>query len=241
MRNIKLIEDLPFEVPEIEDITDVLPKKQTWDELPKHYIHHGKDLGYMHTGPRNAEDIDTIVIHHSGSPEGTLQSHALYHMRKWGAGISYHLAIDNGRIYQVNSLLTFTFHVGNHNTHTIGICVNRDLSKGDMTSQERELLYASILTVKSLLPIQAIKGHNELNATSCPCTSMNKIREDIVNLEMEMAYRKSGLYHTEEAFSVVSRIVGLQETLSEKGQYSPEAQRKLLEIGRFMRDKGWVQ
>lgn len=192
MRNIQLTTAITFNLPQIEDITDSLPKKQTWETLPnKKNIVRNKWDGTFHTGFRKPEDIDTIAIHHSGPPDGTLESHAGHHSRKWGAGIAYHIAIDQGRIFQTNDLLSFTFHVGGHNTYTVAIMINADLSQREMTSQERELLYGAILTVKSLLPIKHILGHNEFPEakTSCPCTSMNQIRNDIASLELNMALK----------------------------------------------------
>jgi hypothetical protein len=178
---------LTFSAPQIVDITDKLPKKQSWDTLPnKQNIVRGMWDGTYHKGLRNPEDVDTIIIHHSGPPEGTLVSHANYHAQQWGAGIAYHVAIDEGLIKQLNDLLSFTFHAGGHNTYTVGIVVNADLSKRELTDRERELLYAAILTVKSILPIKQILGHNEVNPTACPCTSVDRIRNDIAKLELQM-------------------------------------------------------
>lgn len=242
MRNIKLVKGLPFTVPEIVDVTDQLPRKQRWEDIPKNYIHKGKDLGYKHTGYRDPMTIDTICIHHSGSPEGTLEQHANYHASKWGAGIAYHISIDQGRIKQTNDLRSFTFHVGNHNTYTIGIEVNRDLSKGDLTSQERELLYAAILTVKSLLPIKYIKGHNELNATSCPCTSMNRIRQDIEDIEMQMEYEKSAEYANAKAFEVANQTLYLYNLLEQGNEGQQKwARAQLLKMYPYMKDQGLVK
>lgn len=186
MRNLSVITGLPFNA-EIIDITDKLPRRMTWEELPdKQNIVRGVWDGTYHTGFRNPEDIDTIAIHHSGSPEGTLISHAKYHASQWGAGISYHMSIEDGVIKQTNDLRSFTFHVAGNNTYTVGIEINRDLSKSDLTDRERQLLYAAILTVKSMLPIKQILGHNELNKTACPCTSMSRIRDDVAKLELQM-------------------------------------------------------
>lgn len=242
MRNIKLIPGLPFVVPEIIDITDDLPRNARWEDIPKQYIHKGKDMGYRHTGFRDPADIDTIVIHHSGSPEGSLESHARYHASKWGAGISYHMAIDKGRIYQTNDLRSFTFHVGSHNTYTVGIIVNRDLSKSDLTSVERELLYAAILTVKKHLPIRHIKGHNELNATSCPCTSMHQIRQDIQNLEMQIEYMKSIEYANAKAYEIANQTLYLYNLL-ERGNEGQQkwARAQLLKLYPFMKEQGLIK
>lgn len=187
LRNITLVGGLPFSCPDIEDITDKLPKKQSWETLKnKQNIVRGVWDGTYHTGLRKPEDVDTIVVHHSGPPEGTLVSHANYHAKQWGAGISYHIGIDENKIKQLNNLLSFTFHVSGNNTYTVGIMVNADLSKRELTSRERELLYAAILTVKSILPIKQILGHNELNNTACPCTSMSQIRDDVAKIELQM-------------------------------------------------------
>lgn len=218
MRNLMVIPNNPFEVPPIIDITESLPKRGPWESIKKKYTVKGHWDGVTwHTGFRKPEDIDTIVIHHSGSPEGTLENHANYHAKKWGAGLSYHVAIDGGLIKQTNNLLSFTYHAANHNTYTVAIMVNRDLSKKDLTDRERELLYAAILSVKAVLPIKYIKGHNELCPTACPCTSMNRIRNDIAALEAEMEYVQSPQKQKEIAFRMANHILYLQRMASGKG------------------------
>ena len=242
LRNIQLVAGLPYNVPEIEDITDELPKKQSWDTLPKKQnIIKGKWDGTYHIGLRKPEDIDTIVVHHSGSPEGTLQAHAGSHSRNWGAGIGYHISIDNGRIYQVNDLLTFSFHVGDHNTYTVGIEVNRDISKRELTSQERELLYAAILTVKSLLPIKHILGHNELNKTACPCTSMNRIREDIAKLEMGMQRNNTKAARLERAYSVANQSTYMYDLAKGNDGNAEWAMNWLDEVYDIMKERGLLK
>lgn len=240
LRNITLIPTMPYSVPPIEDITDRLPKRGSWETMKgkKYTIKNTWDGKTYHTGFRKPEEIDTIVIHHSGPPEGTLESHASYHAKKWGAGISYHVVIDQGRIKQVNDLLSFTYHAAGHNTYTVAIMVNRDLSKGDLTSQERELLYAAILTVKSILPIKFIKGHNELCPTACPCTSLNKIREDVAALEHRMTYKDTDADKVARATAVFARISDLWGKASKDGPYRKMALQDLLILEPYMREKG---
>ena len=210
LRQLSIHPSLKGKLPDIIDITDELPRIKTWEELSKPYRDHGHwDGKTYHTGFRNPEDITTIVIHHSGPPEASLVSHAKFHSRKWGAGIAYHIAIDEGRIKQLNDLLSFTYHVGNHNTYTVGIVINADLSKREMTSQERELLYGAIMSVKSVLPITEIKAHNELGATSCPCTNINLIRSDILALEQKIIFESSAAYSKQTAHKIAEQIVFL--------------------------------
>lgn len=208
MRNLTLISTLPYEVPQIVDVVDVLPKRGSWETLKgKKYTVRGQwDGRTYHTGFRKPEDIDTIVIHHA-PPTARLETHAANHGREWGAGLAYHLAIDNGMIKQTNNLLSMTYHCRDNNTYTVGIVVNRDLRTGDLSDQERELLYAAILSVKSVLPIKHIKGHSEIVATQCPCTSLNRIRSDIEALEQQIAYNQSAPKKEEVSFRVANTIM----------------------------------
>lgn len=250
MRNITLIPNIPYKLPEIIDITDKLPAKGPWEAIKKKYTVKGKwDKITYHEGYREPEEIDTIIIHHSGPPEGKLESHAKYHADKWGAGISYHMVIDDGRIKQVNNLLSFTYHAGNHNTYTVGICVNRDLRNADLTSQERELLYAAVLAVKAVLPIKHILGHNEVCPTACPCTSMNRIRSDIESLEQQMSFAQTPQKQAELAYRMANEILwtyNLSKGKDEHGQPVTEerrqwAVRRLLQLEQPMRGLGMLK
>lgn len=223
MRNIQMSPYLPFSVPPIQDITDLLPRKKTWEQLTdRKWVVRGKWDGKTYAkGFRNPEDVTCIVVHHSGPPNGTLESHARYHADRWGARIAYHICIDKGRIYQTNDLLSMTYHAGNNNTYTIGIEVNRDLTGNDLTDEERRLLYAAILTVKSLFPtINEIKGHRELPtaATSCPQTNEDRIRADIASLwaQMEEQQTYNGTLSASRvlAFATAERVFDLKSKLN---------------------------
>ncbi|MFK7695667.1 peptidoglycan recognition family protein [Paenibacillus sp. HJGM_3] len=245
LRNISLVAGLPFNVPPIEDITDQLPrhKKYTWETYPKERIIRGVNKGgYFAPGfrPLEGEEVDTIIVHHSGPPAGgTIQGHANYHVNTHGwAGIGYHIVIDNGRIFQTNDLMSMTFHCGGHNTYTVGICVNADLSQREITSRERELLYAAILTVKSLLSIKDILGHNQLNDTLCPATSMEQIRGDIAKLELQMkaAVDPAKVAHKCYVATEQHRWLYSQYAADPKGQKYLEPH--LLELYEMMKERG---
>lgn len=185
VQNIPLIQGLPFSVPEIINIADTLVWHKTakWEQ-------------------RSIESIRRIIIHHTAS-ESPLWNQSSYHVNTHGwSGLSYHLIISGGRINQVNELEDITFHAASNNMDSVAICIHGDLSKREMTSQERELLYGAIMTVKSLCNIERVLGHNEVNATSCPSTSVNKIREDIARLEMEIERSKTIEAQIERCFAV---------------------------------------
>lgn len=206
MRNLQLVPNISSSIQPILDITDQLPKKASWESLNKKNIVRGDwDGTSYHTGFRNPEDIDTIIIHHSGPPNGTLESHARHHANKWGAGIAYHVAIDQGQIKQTNDLRSFTYHAGGNNTYTVGIVVNRDLSNEDLTDQERELLYVAILSVMEVLPIKHILGHNQVSPTACPVTSMDRIREGVAALDLKLSLENTPNDQLIKAFAVYAR------------------------------------
>lgn len=221
LRNIKVTQVLPYKVPEIEDVSASLPwhKTEKWDQRP-------------------VESIRRIIIHHTAS-EAPLYNQAAYHVNTHGwAGLSYHLIISGGRINKVNSLEDITFHAASNNMDSVAICIHGDLSKRGMTSQERELLYAAILTVKSLCTIDQVIGHNEVNATTCPATSMNQIRDDIKTLEMRMQRNSTLEAQMERAFSVANQSAFMYNQAKLNDGDGVWARHWLDEVYSIMKEKG---
>jgi len=169
LNRITLITDLPFKIPEIEYIGDKLPWHHSlkWDDRP-------------------LENIRRIIVHHMAS-ESLLVNQARYHINthNW-PGLSYHLAVSEGRLKQINDPRSITYHAAGNNEDSVSISIHGDLSKRELRADERELLYAGILTLKKLFPIEEVIGHNEVNATACPCISMNQVRDDIARIESQM-------------------------------------------------------
>lgn len=224
MNQLTVTTVLPYKVPEIINIADSLVWHKTakWEQ-------------------RTTDTIKRIVIHHTAS-ESPLWNQSSYHVNshQW-RGLSYHLIISGGRINQVNSLEDVTFHAAANNYDTVAICIHGDLSKREMTSQERELLYAAILTVKSVCNIEQIIGHGEVNATSCPCTSVNQIREDVQKLEQQIEYLKSEEHAKATAFSIANQILYLANMVNGADATPGNkvwAQAMLLELAPFMKSKG---
>lgn len=196
MRNIKAIAALPFKVNEFQDITDTLPRKTTGDWEPD----------------RKPEDIKYISVHHSAVENGTIIGYANAHVNTNGwRSIGYHIVIKANQTYQVNDLLSFTYHTSSHNADTIGISVSADFSKRDITDEERNNLYAAILTCMALfnIPVENVWGHKEfsLNATSCPVISMDKVRSDIRFILNKMDYAKSEEYAKTVAIDIGNNIL----------------------------------
>ena len=210
MRQIILTQGLLNKLPPIEDITDHIPK------------HASKRWGM-----RNKDEIDSIVIHHAAS-ESPLVNQAKYHVNSHGwPGIGYHLMVSQGRIFQVNDLLAESAHCKGHNDHSIGICILGDLSKRSITPLESELLTAAIVTVKSLLDIKEVVGHNQWVRTACPCTSVAKIKEDVATMELKLSLTDTPDDRVVKAFAVKTRLDAIYNTAITANKFQPEAQRKI--------------
>lgn len=196
MRNIQVIQGLPFKVKEIIDITDTLPSRPNDPETP-----------------RTPDQITHISIHHSAVENGSIQGYANTHVniRKW-YHIGYHLVVKADQLYQTNNLLTFSYHTSSHNYYTIGIGVSADLSKREMSEVERATLYAAILTIMYMFDISVdhVLGHNEFpgnEKTLCPCMVMNKVRFDIRTLKTKIDYARSEDGAQQLAFHVSNQIL----------------------------------
>lgn len=181
-------------LPEIVDITDQLPKHPTkiW---PK----------------RSIESIELSVQHHTAS-EAPLINQALYHINhhNW-AGLAYTFVVDRGNIYQTNDLLSLTSHASGANTIGVGVCINGDLSKRPMIDFERRAIIGIHITLKKLLGVE-VMGHNEASKkyanhiTACPVISMDKLREDIMSVENEIAFNESPQKKEEIAFRLMNQM-----------------------------------
>jgi hypothetical protein len=175
LRNLQVIQELPFKVKPIIDITDNLMRNDKGDWEPD----------------RTPAEITHISIHHSAVEGATIDSYARYHVGtlKWRS-IGYHLVIKGDQLYQTNDLLAFTYHTSSNNGYTVSVSVSGDLSKRGLTDDERNCLYAAILTLMGTfnIPVANVLGHREYpsNNTSCPCLDMNKLRDDIAKLQLQM-------------------------------------------------------
>lgn len=177
MRNIQMIPNLPFNLKPILDITDKLVSRPG-DPNPE----------------RLPTDITHVSVHHSAVEGATIESYANYHVTTKGwFHIGYHTVIKGDQAYQTNNLLTFSYHTASNNAHSVSVSVSGDLSKRPLSEVERNNLYGVILTFMGLfnIPVANVLGHNEFpdQHTSCPCIDMNKVRADLVSIQLNMALK----------------------------------------------------
>lgn len=248
VRALKLPSNLPFVVKEIIDITDQLPTyKGGWLNMPT----RRKD-GSIKTGPRPFEDITHISLHHTATEGGTAIGHTNYHIRKGDAGIAYHIYIKGDQIYQVNDLMALTWHTGSNNHHTIGIAVEGNFAKRDLTTDERNCLYAAVMAVREVfnVPVEHILGHKEFaQPTTCPAYNMNQVRKDLTDLVMLMEFEKSMARKSEIAHAIGNQILYMLNLMKGKdydGSEAPTgkvewATNRMMELYPFMKERGLVK
>ncbi len=166
--------------PAIQDIVDKLPKHPT-----KRYP------------TRPLSKIQHLVVHHSAVPPHVGPTRlARYHIDhdQW-AGIGYHFVVsEDGVIYQTNRLETISHQVYQHNTTTAGICLlGRFVGKIPPPAQLQATAHLLAWLLQELdLDLDAVKGHQEFNRTTCPGDEWRKkrkwksiLRQEIVRIQEE--------------------------------------------------------
>lgn len=227
LRNIQVITDLPFNVKPIQDITDTLPSR-----LPDPEPYRTKD------------QITHISVHHSAVEGGTIQGYANTHVNTNGwAHIGYHTVIKGDQIYQTNDLLTFAYHTSSNNAYTVSVSISGDLSKRALTTDERNCLYAVILTYMDIfgIPAENVWGHNQFpgNNTACPSIDMSQVRSDVKNIQMKMQKAASWEEKMKEVASIINQINYLTNLmkLGEKDGNAIWALNSFQDVARMMREK----
>lgn len=122
---------------------------------------------------RPIDQIRHLIIHHTGVPASVgAEVIAGYHVTdlNW-PGIGYHFVIDaEGRIQQTNPLTAVSFHARQFNTSGVGIALLGNFTNAvPPTAQlEAAALLCAWLGRELNLSMDAIKGHRELVAVTCP-------------------------------------------------------------------------
>lgn len=122
---------------------------------------------------RPVSQINSVVLHHSAVPASVGADRIARHqveMQKW-PGVGFHYFIyDDGRIQQTQPLEVISYHAGDANSTSVGICLAGNFT--DQPPTEAQLLAAGQLTAWLLqqlnLPIEAIHPHKDYVVTACP-------------------------------------------------------------------------
>ena len=141
------------------------------------------------------QKIEKLIVHHTATPTSwTVEDVRRLHVEERGwDDIGYHYLIllnDDGtaRMEIGRPCYKTGAHAKGHNRNSLGLCTVGNWSKGEMPRQiRRELVrWLDVLCqLHDLDPLEAIKGHRELEgaATECPgnYVDLNAIRREVVN------------------------------------------------------------
>jgi len=170
------------------------PLTKRWDIATRLYSMQTINKVFLFTESTNRtrtkEQIKLIVVHHDAYDSGgrLLEIYDLHRDKFGDIGYTFYIN-QTGDIVQLHNLETVTSHVQNHNTESLGVCVN---GKGEMTPAQRNALIklCYLLSLQLDIDVSNIKGHNELNPTECPGFDMNLLRKEIENFNINWAWTR---------------------------------------------------
>lgn len=140
-----------------------------YDAVP--YVDMRGKLSCQEWPQRKAEDVTTLVIHHTaGGSFETPQTISEYHRlrNKW-ACIGYTWTIDDaGVVVQCNSLTDKANHAKNNNSHTAGLALIGNFDEHQMSEAMKASARAYVADIKRVHGIKRVVFHCDLKATACP-------------------------------------------------------------------------
>jgi N-acetylmuramoyl-L-alanine amidase len=151
------------------------------EKLPKYKDMRGKLATKGKYAEYSLSYKTSIAIHHSLTTSGSAEAYARYHVHTLGwQGIGYHFVIEqDGTIKQCHNTNVLSYHVGNSNKSSVGICLTGDFRKGKQkpTKEQEESLKKLVAAIKKDVPsIKDVKGHNEYPGyawKNCPGDNWN--------------------------------------------------------------------
>jgi N-acetyl-anhydromuramyl-L-alanine amidase AmpD len=160
---------MKFKTLDIKDKRDSLKKHST-----KKYT----------TRPLSA--VKNIIVHHSLTKQGSAEAFARYHVETQGwPGIGYHFVIEkDGDIDWCHDLEVKSYHVGNSNKKSLGVCLVGDFRSELPTKEQMDSLYKLLdaLMLDLDVDVAEVKGHSEMPGYDwkpCPVISMDDIRKRV--------------------------------------------------------------
>lgn len=253
---LTLPKTLPSEIQSVNivDLRGKIPvnPKYTWESLK---------------GLRDIENVTTLTFHHDALPKSKTamygdeelinriaNSHikSTKNLKGGDPGFPYHGFVRNGTLYILHDVQVFTYGVASNNDYTVHLAVSGEYSKTDvLTEQDRNALYAGYFLFKQNMSYyKAIKGHGELNPSSCPGYSMDKVRNDLMTVEQEMIRNNSPEKQLEIAGRMANHLIYLnslaQKGIDSYGKPVSEGSRKwalqqILLLEKPFRQWGWLK
>lgn len=122
---------------------------------------------------RPLSSVTDVAIHHSGTTSGSAEAYANFHVNNLGwPGIGYHYVIEqDGTIKHCNDLDVFSYHVGQANGYTVGVCLTGDFTHQKPTKDQEESLgwLMKVHLPSQLTHWKTTRGHKDFPGTSTVC------------------------------------------------------------------------
>lgn len=120
--------------------------------------------------------VENVVIHHSaGLPTTPPESIAIGHINRNGGGaegwpgIGYHFYVmGDGRIYKTNHLTTHSYHVGDDNRESIGVCLAGNFTNVHPSPAQLDATRFLVWWLSGVVPGAALRKHLDFMGTQCP-------------------------------------------------------------------------
>lgn len=151
--------------------------KTEYDGLLMLHLHDYRDKLTSRTDRRyrrrSLSGIDTVIVHHSGADNSTIQSMSRYHTadKPQGHGwprLSYHFVIHYGNVFVINDIDLLTYHARGYNARSIGICIIGNYENKLPSTRDVRALHNLILILNFVLPGLKVLGHRDVSNTLCP-------------------------------------------------------------------------
>lgn len=117
-----------------------------------------------------------VVLHNVEAKTCTIYDIHRWHLNNGWSGCGYHFFIQkNGAVYRGRPVDTVGAHASNHNSYTVGICLEGSFNNENPTDAQYNACAALIKHIRGIYPSAvAVYGHKELMSTDCPGKNFNK-------------------------------------------------------------------
>ncbi|RLC88212.1 MAG: hypothetical protein DRJ03_03445 [Chloroflexi bacterium] len=117
---------------------------------------------------RAADNIDTIIVHHSATETGTVESFRKFHVEQRGwDDVGYHFVIyTDGTVHEGRKSKFVGAHAKGRNYSSLGICL---VGTDSFTKAQKKALAGLIRELKEQYQITSVERHHE----KCPGRGLN--------------------------------------------------------------------
>ena len=127
------------------------------------------NFDYRSMTPRNVDNIDLIILHHTATEYETPEQIHQSHLNNGWAGIGYNFYVrKDGTIYRCRPMEYVPAHCSGYNTRSIGDAFEGNFEYEEMESIQIESGKWLVAYLKDLYGISDVGKHNDYNATDCP-------------------------------------------------------------------------